>query len=204
MCGRFTLTSPLSALVEVFDVDDVAPECEASARPRYNIPPTEPILVLRQEGARRRFDMMRWGLVPSWEKEVKSGPLRINARAESVAQKPSFREAFRRRRCLVPADGFFEWEKSPSGKQPFYIRAADARPIAFAGLWESWGRGPEALSSVSIITTDANARVRPLHDRMPVILDADAQALWLDPAHPKARRDIEKARRLKGKIEPPK
>jgi putative SOS response-associated peptidase YedK len=182
MCGRFSLSSPLDALAVFFDVDEVSADCRASFRPRWNVPPTDPIVVLVRAGGRRRVERMRWGLVPGWEKGPRSGPLRINARAESVASRPSFRDAFRERRCVVPADGFYEWQKRPSGKQPFHIRAADGKPLAFAGLWESWGHGAEALTSVSIITTAANTTVAPLHDRMPVLLVPSAQELWLDPS----------------------
>jgi putative SOS response-associated peptidase YedK len=181
MCGRFSFTPPLDDIAAAFDVDHVSPEAGSAYRPRWNIAPTDPIVVIVGGAKGRRLEMMRWGLVPGWEKGPKSGPLRINARAESVASRPSFRDAFKSRRCLVPADGFYEWQKRPDGRQPFHIRATDGQPLAFAGIWETWGQGAQTLTSVSIITTDANAAVEKLHDRMPVILAPSERELWLDP-----------------------
>ena len=124
---------------------------------------------------------MRWGLVPSWAEDEKIGARLLNARSESVATKPAFRAAFRRRRCLVPADGFYEWEKIGRKKQPFFISMKDGRPFAFAGLWETWHKEDEALQSFTILTTDANDLMRPLHDRMPVILQPGDYDAWLNP-----------------------
>lgn len=129
------------------------------------------------------MELVQWGLVPSWAKDPKIGNRLINARAESVADKPAFRAAFRRRRCLVPADGYYEWQKRPGGKLPFLIHLPHDRPFAFAGLWEAW-RPPgsdESLYTCTVITTDANERTRPIHDRMPVILNPEHYNLWLDP-----------------------
>ncbi len=125
---------------------------------------------------------MRWGLVPSWADAPGGGSLLINARGESVSTKPAFRDAFRKRRCLIPADGFYEWRRKDGAKQPYYIRRKDERTFAFAGLWEHWQRGGQAIDSCTIITTEANPLVRALHDRMPAILDVAAFERWLDPA----------------------
>ena len=174
MCGRFTVRTPAHRLAEAFGVD-----LRANLAPRYNIAPTQQVAVLRGDG----FSMLRWGLVPSWAKDPAIGSRMINARAETVAEKPSFRAAFRQRRCLVLADGFYEWQKRSGGvKQPYYIRLADDRPFAFAGLWERWRR-PEGgdLETCTIITTEANDALRPIHERMPVILPAADRAAWLDP-----------------------
>lgn len=178
MCGRFTLRTPAKDLLEVFQLLRT-PELV----PRYNIAPTQPVAVVRQVERRRELSMMRWGLVPSWSKDPKAGPPLINARADTVATKPSFRSAFKSRRCLIPADGFLEWQKTgEKTKQPFYIRLAKDHPFAFAGLWEHW-EGPDSsvVDSCTIITTDANETLRPIHDRMPVILQDDEYDRWLDP-----------------------
>jgi putative SOS response-associated peptidase YedK len=160
-------------------------------RPRYNVAPTQDILAVRAaaDGAGRELALLHWGLVPSWAKDAKLSASLINARGDTVGQKPAFRTAFARRRCLIPADGFFEWKKVGKEKQPYWLRMQDERPFAMAGLWESW-RGPAGsegppLESAAIITTDANELCRPLHDRMPVILHEADYARWLDPAAPK-------------------
>ena len=145
MCGRFTLRTPARDLVEIFELLR-----EPELSPRYNIAPTQRVAVVRQDGKNRELSLMRWGLVPSWSKDPKAGPPLINARAETVATKPSFRTAFKRRRCLIPADGFYEWQKTDSKtKIPHYIRMAKDRPFAFAGLWERWhgsdGRAPRVM-----------------------------------------------------------
>lgn len=182
MCGRFTLRSPAGVVAEEFGLLDVEP-----LRPRYNIAPTQPVAVIRRSpksrDAPRQLVMLRWGLVPSWAADPKIGNRLINARAETVAEKPAFRAALRRRRCLVAADGFFEWRRTGSAKQPYFIRRVDDRPFAFAGLWEIW-EGPDhtLLESCALITTEANALMASIHDRMPVILSPDHYALWLDPA----------------------
>ena len=183
MCGRFTLRTPARDLVEVFELLR-----EPELSPRYNIAPTQRVAVVRQSGKDRELGVMRWGLVPSWSKDPKAGPPLINARAETVATKPSFRTAFKHRRCLIPADGFYEWQKTDSKtKIPHYIRMAKDRPFAFAGLWETWhGNDGSALDSCTIVTTDANDLMRPLHDRMPVILPEENFAQWLDPKNENA------------------
>jgi putative SOS response-associated peptidase YedK len=175
-------------LIEQFDLDVRAVKQMSLFDPRYNIAPTQDVAVIRADGAgRRTATMMRWGLVPSWSKAMTSGPPMINARSETLAEKPAFRSALRSRRCLVPADGFYEWQLTPSGgkgkKQPYYIHRPDGQPFAFAGLWESW-KNPEsqlAIESCTIVTTAANAALSNLHDRMPVVLAPADYSLWLDP-----------------------
>ncbi len=177
MCGRFTLTVSGRVLAELFDVEAV-PELDA----RYNIAPSQPVLAARiGASSRREVISLRWGLIPSWADDPSIGNRMINARAEGVASKPSFRSAVRRRRCLIAADGFFEWRKVAGGKQPYLIRFADGRPFAFAGLWERWAKGPEPVDSCTIITTRPNQLVGELHDRMPVILARADFAEWLAP-----------------------
>ncbi len=179
MCGRFTLHSRLNLLLRQFALQ-AGPEWA----PRYNIAPTQtaPVIRLAPSTGKREMVLLRWGLVPAWAKDTSIGNRMINARAETVATKPSFRSAFKRRRCLVPADGYFEWQKTAAGKQPYYIHLADETPFAMAGLWESWHADQDdAVETFTIITTDASHSTRDIHDRMPVILDADAYPLWLDP-----------------------
>jgi putative SOS response-associated peptidase YedK len=177
MCGRFTLRTPPGRLVEEFGLAS-----EPDFAPRYNIAPTQPVAAVRLKGGQRELAMLNWGLVPFWAKDARIGNRNINARSETAAQKPMFREAFRSRRCLIPADGFYEWRKiGPKRKQPYFIHAANGRPFAFAGLWERWNAGGEPLESCTILTTDANGLLAPLHDRMPVILPPDKYEVWLDP-----------------------
>jgi putative SOS response-associated peptidase YedK len=178
MCGRFTLRTNARDLVEIFQQLH-----EVELSPRYNVAPTQSVAVIRQVERHRELSMMRWGLVPIWSKDPKAGPPLINARADTVATKPSFRTAFKKRRCLIPVDGFYEWQKTGAKtKQPFYIRMAKDHPFAFAGLWEHWrGADSSAIDSCTIITTDANDTLRPIHDRMPVILPEDEYDKWLDP-----------------------
>jgi putative SOS response-associated peptidase YedK len=179
MCGRYTLSSPSDEIASLFDLVTVP-----DIPPRYNVAPTQETAVVRvvAPGAPRRLEMLRWGLVPYWADDPSIGNRMINARSEGVADKPAFRNSFRRQRCLVPTDGFYEWKKDGKLKQPFHIRRKDRHPFAFAGLWERW-RGPagKLLDTFTILTTDANDLIRPLHDRMPVILDRKDFGLWLDP-----------------------
>jgi putative SOS response-associated peptidase YedK len=179
MCGRFTLTDPDQALAVQFDLPGVP-----SLEPRYNIAPTQPVAAVRlpPEGVGRELVLLHWGLIPFWAKDSRIGSRMINARSETVADKPAFRAAFRRRRCLVLADGFYEWQKQNGGKRPFYIRLGDGKPFAFAGLWEQW-KGPdeEGIESCTLLTTMPNDLIRPLHNRMPVILHPQDYDLWLDP-----------------------
>lgn len=181
----------MTVLVEHFQLDMAGARQLALFEPRYNIAPTQEILAVRVEpqSGKREAALLRWGLVPSWSKEPQGGAPMINARGESLAEKSSFRTAVRRRRCLIPADGFYEWQKQPGStkKQPFYIHYRDNRPFAFAGLWEAWqSKGPAseealAIESCTIVTTAASGALKPLHDRMPVILEPNDYALWLDP-----------------------
>lgn len=178
MCGRFTLRAPASVVAEQFQLLDVEP-----LEPRFNIAPTQRVAAVCLESGARHLVSLQWGLVPSWARDPSVGNRLINARAESVADKPAFRAAFRRRRCLVLADGFYEWRRSGPKKQPFFIRLRDDRPFAFAGLWESWeGADHSALETCTIITTGPNELMEPIHDRMPVILASDDYEPWLDPA----------------------
>jgi putative SOS response-associated peptidase YedK len=191
MCGRYTSSSTLADLAEVFEVDEIRTE---PLPPRYNVAPTLDVYAVavrgrndRVKGPRRALGTFRWGLVPSWAQDRSVGSRLINARAESVATKPAFRSALDRRRCLIPADAFYEWQRQPGGgKLAYAIRRRDGRPMAFAGLWEVW-RDPldadaDLLRTCAIVTTAANALMAPLHDRMPVILDPGQWGTWLDPA----------------------
>jgi putative SOS response-associated peptidase YedK len=186
MCGRFLLHAPVDTLQRAFGFAE-----RPNLRPRYNVAPTQTVPVVRRshrDGGGRELALARWGLIPSWAKDASIGNKLINARAETVAEKPAFRGAFRERRALVPADGFYEWRKREGGgpKQPLLIRRRDGEPFAFAGLWEHW-RGPEGeVETCTILTTEANAALAPIHDRMPVILDPASYDRWLDPAQPRA------------------
>lgn len=182
MCGRFSITTPPDAMRDLFAWLD-----EPDFPPRYNIAPSQPVpIVIREQdgqgGSRRRFLLVRWGLVPSWAKEMPQSIL-INARAETIAEKPSFRGAFRHHRALMPADGFYEWKAQGSGpKQPFFIRRRDRKPFAMAAVWDIWmPAGGSELDSCAIVTTEANETLKPVHHRMPVILDEKDWDLWLDP-----------------------
>lgn len=178
MCGRFTLRTPMSKLVEQFHL----PLLEMALPPRYNIAPSQSIAVVRSgRDGERELAMLKWGLVPAWAEEPTIGNRMINARSETAAIKPGFRSAFRQRRCLVPADGFFEWQTLGKKKLPHYITLRDGELFAIAGLWDRWERNGLVIESCTLLTTDANAAVRPLHDRMPVILSPEAYDRWLDP-----------------------
>ncbi|XPM59709.1 MAG: SOS response-associated peptidase [Leptolyngbya sp. IPPAS B-1204] len=178
MCGRFTLTQSAEAIAEAFDLDEVP-----RFVPGYNIAPTQPVPTIRaSKTSGREFDYLYWGLIPSWSKDPTIGARMINARAETVTEKPSFRTAFKRRRCLIVADGFYEWQKLGSKKQPYYFQLKDHQIFGFAGLWEHW-HSPEGdeIQSCTILTTAANELMRSVHDRMPVILHPQDYDLWLDP-----------------------
>lgn len=176
MCGRYVVKTPPDLMREVFGYAE-----QPNFPPRYNIAPTQPIPVVRIENGRRSLALVRWGLVPAWVEDPRGFSLLINARAESVLDKPAFRNAMRRRRCLVPADGFYEWKEEGPRKRPFF--AATKGLIAFAGLWEPWmGPNGEEMETACIITTPANETLRPLHDRMPAVVPPDAFDLWLDCA----------------------
>lgn len=178
MCGRYTLSVPAETLAQHFGLETVP-----DVSPRFNIAPTQAAPVVRLSTAAEApvLDFLRWGLVPSWAKDASGAGRLINARSETAAEKPSFRSAMRHRRCLVPADGFYEWRAEGGVKQPYRIVRPDGAPFAFAGLWERWGKGDEPLETFTILTTAANATLAPLHERMPVILDPADYALWLDP-----------------------
>ncbi|QXP89618.1 SOS response-associated peptidase [Methylococcus capsulatus] len=187
MCGRYTLTTAADQYKAQVKYERARAFLEKLFA-RYNIAPTQDVAAVRTgtDGV-RELVALRWGLIPGWSKAPKTEYSTINARAETVAEKPAFRSAFRRRRCLILADGYYEWQARPGSKlkRPWYIRRADGEPFAFAGLWERWephpGEEGEPVESCSIIVTDANALTRPIHDRMPVILDPAAYEVWLDP-----------------------
>ncbi len=202
MCGRYTSTSTVADLAEVFEVDEVR---AAEMPARYNVAPSVAVYAValsrrpgggddpgqEVKGPRRVLGTFRWGLVPSWARDPAVGSRMINARAEGVTDKPAYRAAIARRRCLIPADAFYEWQRRtldgrPAGKLPWALRRRDGRPMALAGIWEVWRQGgdpaAEALRTCAIITTSANETVAPIHDRMPVILEPGDWAAWLDPA----------------------
>jgi putative SOS response-associated peptidase YedK len=179
MCGRFTLTDPDQKMAVQFNLPEVP-----DLAPRYNIAPTQPVAAVRvaSDSVVRELALLQWGLVPFWAKDPAVGERLINARVETVADKPAFRAAFRRRRCLVVADGFYEWQKVDGRKQPYYIRLRSHQPFAFAGLWEHW-EGPDGsvIESCTLLTTEPNDLMSPIHNRMPVILQPKDYELWLDP-----------------------
>ena len=183
MCGRFTLTIDLAELVNTWPWLTVPDRAALGALPRFNIAPTQPVAVVPNDN-NRTLDFFTWGLIPSWADDPSIGSRMINARGETVAEKPSFRAAYKRRRCLIVADGFYEWQKQPgqNRKQPMYIQLRSGQPFGFAGLWEIWHspHGDE-IYSCTIITTQPNELVKPIHDRMPVILANDAIDTWLEP-----------------------
>jgi putative SOS response-associated peptidase YedK len=192
MCGRVRLSSDVSEIKPVFSIPPERPVPNIAAS--WNVAPTDPLPIVRYDSkaGERSLELMRWGLVPFWAKDIKVGFANINAKAEGVDTRPAFREAFQRRRCLVPVDNFYEWQKTANGKQPFAIALADRGIMALAGLWETW-RSPigERVRSFAIITTRANELCAELHDRMPVILGASNWPVWLgedpdDPARLKA------------------
>lgn len=177
MCGRFAFYSPAEAAAELFGVHG-APELE----PRYNVAPTQMVAAAREaQAGEREFVTLRWGLVPYWAKDPSIGNRMINARSETVAQKPAYREAFRRRRCIVFADGFYEWRKEHDGKTPYFISLESGEPFAIAGLWESWTdrQTGESLQTATLLTMEANQFMAELHDRMPVVLTPGMTKRWL-------------------------
>lgn len=175
MCGRFAQRTDAKRLAREFKVREV-PEIEA----RYNIAPTQNILSIRQAEDEREAVFLKWGLIPSWAKDASIGAKLINARSETVTEKPSFREAFKKRRCIIPADGFYEWQRTGGKKQPYFFQMRDERPFGFAGLWEKWrAEDGQLLETCTILTTEANEVLRLVHDRMPVILHPEDYELWL-------------------------
>lgn len=176
MCGRFTLTDEIVQLQAFFEFD-----YDVKTTPRFNISPGQNILTVVSDSTRRIGKEMKWGLVPNWAKDEKIGYKMINARAETIETKPSFKHAFERRRCLILADGFYEWKRTDDGKQPFRFVMKDRKPFAFAGIWEAWTKGENPLFTCTIITTGPNDVTKDVHDRMPVILPAHTYDTWLDP-----------------------
>jgi putative SOS response-associated peptidase YedK len=177
MCGRFAFYSPREAVLAVFGV-----ALPFDLAPRYNVAPGQLVAAIRAgESGGPEGVQLRWGLVPFWAKDASTGHRMINARAETLAAKPAFRNAWKKRRCLVLANGFYEWRGQGTGKTPFFVSRPDEQPIAFAGLWERWDKGDEPLETCTIITTAANRVLREIHDRMPVILPPDALHAWVDP-----------------------
>ncbi len=182
MCGRFTITLEAPDLQENLGIS----EMPADWIPRYNVAPTQPVAAV-VDLQTRRAEWLRWGLIPSWAKDPAIGDRLINARSETLTEKPSFRQAFARRRCLILADGFYEWQRFPNQKgpsQPFHFHRIDKKPFAFAGLWETW-KPPEGelIRSCTIITCAANEVVAPVHERMPVMLSGESLWKWLEPAN---------------------
>lgn len=191
MCGRYVLTTPGEVLAQIFDTAPPPEEILEALVPRYNISPTQTVPIVRRAAApaaNRELALVQWGLVPHWAKDPAIGNSLINARAETAAEKPSFRDAMKRRRCLIPADGFYEWKKLGKGKQPYLIRlrGGSAFAFAFAGLWSQW-KNPESgasLETCAILTTSPNELTATVHDRMPVILPATSWQRWLDDVSP--------------------
>lgn len=179
MCGRFSLSAPAETVTQQFGVGK-----EGRLTRRYNIAPSQPVAAVRvlPDLTNRELALLQWGLLPSWANDTAIAYKLINARAETAANKPAFRSAFRLRRCLIPADGFYEWQRRRGSTQPFHIRLRDGGLFAFAGLWEHWEKpGQPAVESCTILTTEANEAVKPFHDRMPVLLPVEAYDAWLDP-----------------------
>lgn len=191
MCGRFALTTPPELIASLFGLSS-----PPDLRARYNIAPTQDVLIVRmtKDRAAREAAMVRWGLVPSWADDPSIGSRMINARAESAPDKPAFRSAFQKRRCVVPASGFYEWRKTGDAKQPLYVTREDEKPFAMAGLWEAWhddtDQSAEPLHSCTILTTKPNALLKPIHDRMPVILPHEKVGAWLEGDDPDALADL--------------
>ena len=178
MCGRYTLTTPLEALRRLFDFPQ-----SPNFAPLYNVAPTMTVPIVRHAEGETELTPMRWGLVPYWAKDVSFGARAINARAETIANKPAFREAYVARRCLVPADGYYEWAGEGTLKRPYRIGLHSWEPFGLAGLWDEW-RGPDGpVRSCTIVTTEPNELTRAIHDRMPVVLPKESHARWLDPAN---------------------
>ena len=187
MCGRFAFFSPREAVQEMFGV-----ECKVELQPRYNIAPTQPVLGLRlADGDRVEFASFRWGLVPSWARDPGIGNRMINARLETATEKPAFRAAFRRRRCAIAADGFYEWQAVADGpKQPWFITPAAGGPFLMAGLWEHWDKGEGTLETCTLLTTEASGTMRDIHHRMPVILPAESLHAWLQAPDAQAGLEV--------------
>jgi putative SOS response-associated peptidase YedK len=178
MCGRYAITSAPEAIRALFRYEE-----QPNFPPRYNVAPTQPIPIVRLFEGKRQFALVRWGLLPAWVKDPRTFTLVINARGEGVIDTPAFRAAMKRRRCLIPADGFYEWKTAGARKQPYYVRQKSGAPMAFAGLWECWmGPNGEEMETVAIVTINANRMLAPIHPRMPVIVQPEAFDLWLNCA----------------------
>ena len=184
MCGRFVITSAPEALRRLLRYEE-----QPNFPPRYNVAPTQPIPIVRLDNGARRFALVRWGLIPTWVKDPKQFALLINARVEGIDAKPAYRAAMQRRRCLIPADGFYEWKKEGNGKRPFFVRARDRQPFAFAGLWETWtDRDGGEIETATIVTCAANETLDEIHGRMPVIVPPVHHGAWLDVGKIDARQ----------------
>jgi putative SOS response-associated peptidase YedK len=176
MCGRFAQASAIQKVQEMLNIVG-----QLDLTPRYNVAPSIPIIAIRENtDAAMEWATFHWGLIPHWAKDKKIGYKMINAKAETVHEKPSFRNAFKYRRCVIPADGFYEWRNGPNGKQPYYILAQNDEPLFFAGLWESWTSPEESIESCTIITTEATGNIREIHTRMPVTLTGEQITQWVD------------------------
>ena len=182
MCGRYNLITDASALVDFFEIEAVLFDPDELS-PRYNIAPGQQVPFIRDSENGRELLLARWGLVPHWSREPKTKYSTINARAETVAEKPTYRDPFKHKRCLIPATGFYEWKRSGDKKTPYHIRAHDGKLFAFAGLWDHWSREPPGFDSCSIIVTEANDHMRNIHERMPVILNQAQYSSWLTITH---------------------
>ena len=186
MCGRFAITLPDDAMARLFDA---APANDLPPVPRYNVCPTTPVAVAISAEGRRRYGPMRWGFIPRWYKSPTDGPLLFNARSETLAEKPAFAEAARKRRCLIPASGFYEWTKEGETRLPWYITRADGAPMVFAGVWQMWAAPDGARQATcAIVTATATGAMADLHDRVPVVLEPEDWPLWLGESGPGAAR----------------
>src|SRR5690606_26418140 len=191
VCGRYSLFTDYAILIDRFNVEKMAVD-EGEYTPSYNVAPSQQIIAIINDGHKNRLGSLRWGLIPPWAKDEKIGYKMINARSETVAEKPSFRNAFKKKRCLVVADSFYEWQRKDGEKIPMRIKLKNGEPFAFAALWESW-KAPDGktVNTCSILTTEANSLMKSIHDRMPVILTKEEEEMWLDP-------NVEDVERLKG------
>jgi putative SOS response-associated peptidase YedK len=190
MCGRYAITLPPEAFRQLFAFEE-----QPNFPPRYNVAPTQPVPIVREEAGRRHFGLVRWGFLPSWVKDPRDFPLVINARGETLTTKPTFRAALKRRRCIFLADGFYEWQRRAGGKAAFLIRRRDRGPLPLAGLWETY-TDPEGgeIDTAAIVTTDANRTLAAVHDRMPVILGPDGIGPWLEVGQGETARALELVR----------
>ena len=180
MCGRMAITLPHEAMTQMFDA---VPDNDLPPVPNYNVCPTVPIHTVTSSAGTRRLRPMRWGFIPHWYKKPNGGPLLINARSETIAEKPAFRDACRNRRCLIPTTGFYEWRRvEGETPEPWWVTRSDGAPMVFAGIWQNWEMGDDRLTTCAIVTTDANAAMAPIHHRLPLILTPDQWPLWLGEA----------------------